>query len=209
MQEAEAIPSRQGGAYTRGMEHPDPDVRLMLRYREGDPGAFDSLYVRHKDGLYRYLLRLCPDRHTAEDLFQESWSKLIAARARYRPTARFSTYLYRIAHNCFVDHYRRLRSRGVEQDAGDAVLISPVADPDEQAERSLARAHLDRLLSELPTEQREAFLLREEGDLSLAEIGDITGVGTETAKSRLRYAYRKLREGFQALATGLEESDDE
>ncbi|MEJ2602113.1 MAG: RNA polymerase sigma factor [Gammaproteobacteria bacterium] len=178
----------------------DPDVRLMLRYRDGDVAAFDALYARHKDGLYRYLLGLTLDRDTAEDLFQEAWSKVIAARRRYRPSARFSTYLYRVAHHCFVDHYRRRRTRGREEDAGVAGLIAPEGNPAAETERAQARAHLQRLLGELPAEQRDAFLLREEGGLGLAEIAEVTGVGAETAKSRLRYAYRKLREGFAALA---------
>jgi len=178
----------------------DPDVRLMLRYRDGDATAFDALYSRHKDGLYRYLLGLCLDAATAEDLFQEAWSKLIAARHRYRPTAKFSTYLYRVAHNCFVDHYRRRRSRGREEDADAVTLPAREGDPGRETERALARDRLQRLLAELPTEQRDAFLLREEGGLTVAEIAAATGVGTETAKSRLRYAYRKLREGFAALS---------
>lgn len=200
MPDAEAIPPPRGVAYTGSMTPADPDVRLMLRYRDGDAAAFDALYARHKDGLYRYLLRLCLDPDAAEDLFQEAWGKLIAARRRYRPTARFSTYLYRVAHNCFVDHYRRHRSRGQERDADAAALPATDGDPDREAERALARAHLDRLLAELPTEQRDAFLLREEGGFSVAEIAEVTGVGAETAKSRLRYAYRKLREGFAVLA---------
>ncbi|NBC22332.1 MAG: RNA polymerase sigma factor [Gammaproteobacteria bacterium] len=187
----------------------DPDVRLMLRYRDGDAAAFDALYGRHKDALYRYLLGLCLDAATAEDLFQEAWGKLIAARHRYRPTARFSTYLYRVAHNCFVDHYRRRRSRGREEDADAVTLTARDGDPGREAERALARDRLQRLLAELPAEQREAFLLREEGGLSVAEIAAATGVGAETAKSRLRYAYRKLREGFAALsgAAGGREDD--
>jgi RNA polymerase sigma-70 factor (ECF subfamily) len=187
----------------------DPDVRLMLRYRDGDAEAFDALYARHKDGLYRYLLGLCLDAATAEDLVQEAWGKLIAARHRYRPTARFSTYLYRVAHNCFVDHYRRRRSRGREEDADAVTLTARDGDPGREAEHALARDRLQRLLAELPAEQREAFLLREEGGLSVAEIAAATGVGAETAKSRLRYAYRKLRAGFAALsgAAGGREDD--
>lgn len=200
MSETEAVSPAPRLQYTETMVPDDPDVRLMLRYRDGDAGAFDALYARHKDGLYRYLLGLTLDSHTAEDLFQEAWSKLIAARRRYRPTARFSTYLYRIAHNGFVDHYRRRRSRGLEQDADGAGLTATAGNPAAETERAQARAHLRRLLGELPAEQRDAFLLREEGGLGLAEIAEVTGVGTETAKSRLRYACRKLREGFAALA---------
>ena len=70
--------------------------------------AFETLYRRHNDALYRYLLRLCRNhRDTAEDLFQEVWGKIVKSRERYRPTAKFTTFLYRVAHNCFIDHLRR------------------------------------------------------------------------------------------------------
>lgn len=208
MPDADAVTPPRAVAYTGPMAPSDPDVRLMLRYRDGDATAFDALYRRHKDGLYRYLLRLCLDAATAEDLFQEAWGKLIAARHRYRPTARFSTYLYRVAHNCFVDHYRRHRSRGREEDADAVALTARDGDPGRETERALARARLEGLLAALPPEQRDAFLLREEGGLSVAEIAEATGVGAETAKSRLRYAYRKLREGFAPLAEDAGGRDD-
>ena len=69
----------------------------MLRYKDGDVAAFEILYRRHNDSLYRYLLRLSLNRDTAEDIFQEVWGKIIKARERYRPTAKFTTFLYRVA----------------------------------------------------------------------------------------------------------------
>ena len=83
------------------------DVSLMLRYREGDLEAFETLYRRHQDSLYRYLLRLSVNRDVAEDVFQDVWTRVIAHRERYAATAKFTTWLYRIAHNCCVDHWRR------------------------------------------------------------------------------------------------------
>ena len=79
----------------------------MLRYRDGDVAAFETLYRRHKDALFRYLLRLCHQRTAAEDVFQEVWGKIIKSRDTYRPTAKFTTFLYHVAHNCFIDHLRR------------------------------------------------------------------------------------------------------
>lgn len=207
MNDADAITGPVTITYTGAMSSSDPDVRLMLRYRDGDATAFEALYRRHKDGLYRYLLRLCADLETAEDLFQEAWGKLIASRRRYRGTARFSTYLYRIAHNCFVDHYRRQRARPPSQNAVDVERATADADPVRDTDRMLAREKLDRLLRALPEEQRDAFLLHEEAGLTIAEIAEVTGVGAETAKSRLRYAYRKLRKGFGDLAAGIENRD--
>ena len=79
----------------------------MLCYRDGDAGAFDALYARHKGGLYRYLLRQCREPAAAEELFQDVWMNLIRARARYTVQAKFTTYLYRLAHNRLIDHYRK------------------------------------------------------------------------------------------------------
>jgi len=80
----------------------DADETLMLRYRNGDAGAFGRLYARHKGSLYRYLLRQCGQPTVAEELFQDVWLKLIAARSGYAVQARFATWLYRIAHNRLV-----------------------------------------------------------------------------------------------------------
>jgi len=165
----------------------------MLRYRDGDVAAFEALYRRHNDALYRYLVRLCRHRDSAEDIYQEVWGKIINARARYRPTAKFTTFLYRVAHNCFIDHIRRNKRHTLTVD------IEPDHQPDTadstemQVERSLARRRLVRALRELPDEQRDVFLLHEEAGLSLNDIASVTGTNRETAKSRLRYAVRKLR----------------
>ncbi|NBR29496.1 MAG: sigma-70 family RNA polymerase sigma factor, partial [Betaproteobacteria bacterium] len=88
------------------------DEELMERYRDGDAGAFDLLYARHKGAVYRYMLRQCGDRGVAEELYQDVWMNLIRARAGYAVTAKFTTWLYRLAHNRLIDHYRS-RSGGV------------------------------------------------------------------------------------------------
>jgi RNA polymerase sigma-70 factor (ECF subfamily) len=169
------------------------DSALMLRYQDGDVAAFETLYRRHNDALYRYLLRLSLNPATADDLFQETWQKIIRARAAYRPTAKFSTYLFRVAHNCFIDHFRRVQRHGeIAEDDPDA-RIHPGESPESLAERSLARRRLHAALTEIPAEQRDAYLLFEEGGLGIEEIALVTGVNRETAKSRLRYAVGKLR----------------
>jgi RNA polymerase sigma-70 factor (ECF subfamily) len=191
---ARALSRHDGLEYARRMGDLPTDAALMLRYRDGDVDAFDLLYRRHNDGLYRYLLRLCLNRHTAEDLYQEVWSRVIKARRRYRPTAKFATYLFRIAHNCFVDHLRRnsriAAGSGVDP---DQLMDSSIATLEEQTERALLRRRLAVALEQLPDEQREVFLLVEEAGLSLDDIAAITGVHRETAKSRLRYANKKLK----------------
>lgn len=165
----------------------------MLRYRDGDVAAFEALYRRHNDSLYRYLLRLSRHPDTADDVFQDVWGKIIKARDSYRPTAKFTTFLYRVAHNCFIDHVRRnkrhvhleLYEPEQQPDPGEA--------PDELTERSLARRRLNAALLDLPDEQREVFLLHEEAGLSLEQIASVMDSNRETTKSRLRYAVKRLR----------------
>ena len=179
--------------YAAGMDHRADDSALMLRYRDGDVAAFEVLYRRHNDSLYRYLLRLCRNRDVAEDLFQEAWGKIVKSRARYRPTAKFTTFLYRVAHNCFIDHLRRNKRHANDIELLPESHSDPGEQPDALTERSLAKERLSRALMELPEEQRDAFLLREEAGLSLDQIAAVTGSNRETAKSRLRYAANKLR----------------
>jgi RNA polymerase sigma-70 factor, ECF subfamily len=186
----------------------DDDGELMLRYARGDLRAFETLYQRHRGGLYRYLSRQTRNPDAANDLFQEVWSKVIASRERYEPRAKFQTFLYRIAHNCFVDYCRRSTVRADisrdEPEDWQSSVPGPDGDrPDWRAEQAQALARYKAALSELPPEQRDVFLLYEESGLSLEEIAAITGVGPETAKSRLRYAVSKLRSAL-ATASGSE-----
>lgn len=177
------------------------DEALMLGYRDGDAAAFDVLYNRHKGGIYRYLLRQCRNAALADELFQDVWMNLIRARAAYTVQAKFSTYLYRIAHNRLIDHFRR-NDTGVSLDDESVSIAEPMAprsiEPEVSAESRQQAAQLLVLLDALPDEQREAFVLQQEGGLSIEEIAAATGVNRETAKSRLRYALAKLRQGMQA-----------
>jgi len=184
-------------AYAHPMGYIPEDSALMLRYKDGDTTAFETLYRRHNDALYRYLLRRCQHRDTAEDIFQDVWSKIIKARAAYRPTAKFTTFMYRVAHNCFIDHVRR-NKRHAHNIQLEPDLHSDTSElPDAIAERSLARERLLLALRDLPDEQRDAFLLHEEAGLSIDQIASVTGSNRETTKSRLRYAVNKLRNAIQ------------
>jgi RNA polymerase sigma-70 factor (ECF subfamily) len=185
------------------MNDADSDEDLMARYRDGDAQAFDALYRRHKGPLYRYMLRQCHTAAVAEELFQDVWMKLIHARLRYEARAKFTTYLYHLAHNRLIDHYRR-QSTGLplsyDDDPDDPLMERVADDPLQQPDNELARRRqaqaLMQQLAALPEAQREAFLLREESGLSLAQIAEVTGVTAETVKSRLRYALAKLRHGL-------------
>jgi len=180
-------------AYAQPMGHVPEDSALMLRYQDGDVSAFETLYRRHNDALYRYLLRHCRHPATAEDIFQEVWGKIIKARASYRPTAKFTTFMYRVAHNCFIDHVRRNKRHSNTTELEPDLHADTSDQPDTIAERSLAKERLVVALRELPEEQRDAFLLHEEAGLSIDQIASVTGSNRETAKSRLRYAVNKLR----------------
>jgi RNA polymerase sigma factor (sigma-70 family) len=174
----------------------DPsDESLMLAYAAGHVAAFEQLYARHRGPLYRFLARQLRNDALADELFQDIWQKVIAARASWRPDAAFSTWLFRIAHNRLNDHWRALKHRPPAPSDADE-RTAQVPDP-HTPERTLSefeqRRRLQLALDELPEDQREVVVLRLERELTLEEIGDITGVGRETVKSRLRYAMDKLR----------------
>jgi len=168
-----------------------PDEQLMLAYRGGDAGAFDTLYARHRIRLFRFVLRSIKVRGVAEELYQEIWMRVIEARKSYAPKARFTTWLYTIAHNHLIDHWRKRGLTLVALEGDEVASGSP--DPADQAQARESLARFAAALEALPPLQREAFLLHEEGGLSIAEIAAATGANDETAKSRLRYAMAKLK----------------
>ena len=177
------------------MQAEPTDEELMLAYGAGDLGAFQALYARHRGPLFRHLSRQLRDASLAEEVFQDVWQRVIAARERYRPEAKFGTWLFQIAHNRLADHWRGKQHRpDAPEDAHAAAERIPDPDgPERQLSAFEERRRLQRALEELPEDQREVVLLRLEQELSLEEIGEITGVGRETVKSRLRYAMDKLR----------------
>lgn len=174
---------------------PGGDEDLMLRYAAGDLDAFQGLYERHRGGLYRYFLRQC-NQSVAEELFQDVWARVVQGRKRYRPKAAFKTWLYTLAHNRLVDHWRREGTRPVEvRDDDYTEMAAPHANPGPQRLVDLRDCleQLLQLVSRLPDVQRQTFLLRHEAGMTLAEISAAMGTGAETAKSRLRYAMERLR----------------
>ena len=194
-------------------DEPDSDEALMLRYRHGDAAAFDALYARHRGGLFRFITRQCKARSHGEEIFQDVWMKLIEARGRYQVDAKFRTYLYTMARNRLIDYYRStgradlVLVETVDTDNLPETAASRVDEPHVRYEAKMQGAAILTLLQELPIAQREAFLLYEEGGLSVDEIAVATGITFEAAKSRLRYAVAKLREGLKpwaeaALAAG-------
>lgn len=180
----------------------ETDEALMLAWQAGDVAAFDRIYERHRGGVFRYLLRHCRDRATAEELHQDVWLKLIAARARFDAAARFTTWLYSVARNRMIDHWRRNSAQRLVSldDDGDGRGIGelledsdPAGNPQGAATVLQETALLVAALEALPAAQRDAFLLHVEGGLAVGEIAALTSTPDETVKSRLRYAYKRLR----------------
>jgi len=166
----------------------------MHAWCSGEETAFAALYARWRLRLYRYLAHQAP--READELFQDVWLRISAARSQFMGSARFSTWMFRIAHHRLIDHFRmHARHLLVEYDDESLGQIpaAPELDPLTCVQRQQAAAALLAAVQALPAPQREAFLLAEEGELSLDEIAQAMGVPRETAKSRLRYAQAKLR----------------
>ncbi|WP_256646855.1 RNA polymerase sigma factor [Thermomonas paludicola] len=172
----------------------------MIAWTAGDAGAFEQLYGRHRLKLYRYLLRQLRDNALADELFQDVWQRVIAARAGWSVPekaggAGFATWLYTIAHHRLGDHWRSLKYRPPAPADADERLarLADASTPERALSEFECRRQLQLALDGLPQEQRDVLLLRLEQELTLEEIGEVTGVGRETVKSRLRYAMDKLR----------------
>jgi RNA polymerase sigma-70 factor (ECF subfamily) len=203
------------------------DALLMTRYGIGDVASFEPLYARHKGPLYRYFVRQCGNADTADGLFQDVWLRVIKARERFEPKVPFTIYLYRIAHNCLVDHFRKsgqaltsasdtgqYRVEEIREPVAQEIdpafasgrwsLVEWEGDPAPGPGAALSDAErterLRTALETLPVEQREAFLLHEEAEMGLPEIAAVTGANAEAVKSRLLNALKTLRAAVGDLA---------
>jgi RNA polymerase sigma-70 factor (ECF subfamily) len=172
------------------------DESLLARYREGDGAAFEILYARHRQGLYRFLLGLSSKPELADEVFQETWLSLIRSNSQPQGRATFRTWLFQIARNRLIDHWRKNGARQPLHDSYDEqnhAVSDEANDPEQLFTLSRDSQRLDSALQTLPADQREVFLLRAHGDLDLAQIASLTEAPLETVKSRLRYAQQKLR----------------
>jgi len=175
----------------------DSDETLLRAYAAGDAGAFEQLYLRHKDGLYNFVLRSLTLHAVAEEIVQDVWMAVIDRAAQFEPgDATFRTWLYRIGRNKVADFYRRKVNQPTEElDTHDEQFAARQPD----AEKQMLVEQLLNALSELPEDQRVTFVLQQEG-FSHKEIAEITGVGSETVKSRLRYAKSSTRRRMELKA---------
>jgi RNA polymerase sigma-70 factor (ECF subfamily) len=188
----------------------ESDEALMLAYAHGDATAFERLYLRHKGPTYRYFLRHTSDRSAADELHQDVWLNVVRSRERYAAEARFTTWLYTIARHRLVDHWRARRGASFTS-LDDDETHSPsdcgmntdgradTADPLDRAIDAQSGQRLLAALTGVPGPQRDAFLLHVEAGLPIGDIAALANVPAETIKSRLRYAYRRLRAALEDL----------
>jgi RNA polymerase sigma-70 factor (ECF subfamily) len=186
------------------VEAADSDAALMRRYAAGDARAFEVLYLRHEMKVWRYLYRSVCNQATADELMQDVWFAVAQSASRYEPSARFTTWLFTLAHHRLVDRHRKAKSRGhtelplegVER-VIEQVAAAASADPLWQVQSKQSADALIAAVEQLPAEQRDAFLLQAEGEMSVEEIAAATGAGFEAIKSRLRYARLKLKQALR------------
>ena len=179
------------------------DEALMLAFSEGCLQSFNTLFERHKGSLYRYFLRNTQDPHLSEDLYQEVWSRIIKSAPDYQPKARFTTWLFTLAHNKLVDQFRHIKlvTQVVVEESEDTTELADIsACPESMALDFTSSQALKSCLKKLPALQLDTFLLKEEAGLKVQDIAEITGCQLQACKSRLRYAYQSLK---QCLTTKL------
>jgi RNA polymerase sigma-70 factor (ECF subfamily) len=189
------------------MNEPASDEVLMLRYKDGDLSAFEVIIEKHQQPLFSFVYRFCNDYHQAQDLVQDVFLRLVKMSRNYEPRAKFTTYLYTIAHNVCIDHIRRKKRRVTVSlsdpiDAENGMTLEETmkdgrANPQRDFQQKSFEQALHQAVEDLPPEQREVFLLREQQNLAFDEIARIVGCLPSTAKSRMRYALQSIREKLQ------------
>jgi len=188
----------------------------MLRYQRGDVAAFAQLVDRHESALFNFVLRYVRSGPSAEDILQEVFLRVVQNAADFKHEARFSTWIYSIARNLCIDHYRKLTLRNhdsFEQPRTDGQRSHADAAADAHFSASAERSAMSRELRELitravealPDDQREVFLLREVANLPFKEIAKLTDTPENTVKSRMRYALERLQEALHEFGNAAED----
>ncbi len=182
------------------------EQRLVARLRAGDPAAVDEVVNRYQQQLYAFILRLVHQRETAEDLFQETWIRVLRSLPSFRGEARFSTWLFQIALNLCRNLARQhARREFVELEEAGPLSEEPAVD----GERLLQARKLRKLVDSLPEKMREVVVLRYYHGFSDLEIAEIAELPAGTVKSRLHRATAMLREKIEATAGALSPANEE
>lgn len=176
------------------------DQQLVQAFLKGDESCIEVLINRHRTKVYTYILLTIKNQSLAEDLFQETFIKVIQSlrKNKYRDNGRFLSWVIRIAHNLIIDHFRKEKQlNAVSNDDTDLDLFNSQRFSEDNIEQLMVneqiRRDLRKIINELPDDQREVVLLRHFGKLSFKEIADHTGVSINTALGRMRYALINLR----------------
>lgn len=179
------------------------DEALMAGFASGNMQAFETLYKRHKDPLLRFFLRQMNNPSECEELFQDTWQRLIKHSKSYKNSAKFTTYLYHIARNRLIDHYR---SQGRQQEFTqsqegweDNTSVEPSAEPPQQLEHERSKQRFREAIEQLPALQREVVVMKFETGMTVNDIAEIVEEKPEAVKSRLRYGMDKLRHFLRDL----------
>ncbi len=211
MQRKRAVSNAKKNALDRDAYTSDEisDELLMARYQRGDRAAFALLVKRHKVRIYNFVLRQVRDPAVAAELAQDVFLRVVQRAGEFKHEARFSTWLYAVARNLCIDHLRKQRHRrhpsldaAPSSDAEGRTLGERIPDPhhgssvERAASASQVGESIVRAVDALPEDQKEVFLLREIGNLPFKEIAEVTGVGENTVKSRMRYALERLQQAL-------------
>jgi len=175
------------------------DAQLVQSFKEGHAAALETLIHRYKDKIYTGIFMLVKDQYTAEDIFQDTFMKIIRTirAGRYSEQGKFLPWAMRVAHNLCMDHFRKVRQQ-VNITLSDGTDLSEIlGSADDIASTSLEKRQthdsIRQLIELLPEEQREVIILRIYGDMSFKEISDMTSVSINTALGRMRYGLINLR----------------
>ena len=187
-----------------------PDSDLVLRAISGREDGFEELVRRYQRPIAAYVYRMVGDYDSALDLTQEVFIKVYASLERYRSEYKFSTWIYKIAHNAAVDHLRRYSTReqalvsDCEGTQYDLPIESNRPTPEQESERRERRAEIEAVVDQLPPAYRELVVLRHSHDLSYDEIAEVTALPLGTVKNRLFRAREVMRQHFlQRGITGI------
>jgi RNA polymerase sigma-70 factor (ECF subfamily) len=188
----------------------DADARLMLRFKDGDAGAFDQLFARHTHAMVNFAYRFVRNRQVAEELAQDVFLRVYEGAASYRVQSRFSTWLYRIATNVCLNEVRKPRFRTVHQplSIGDEPETGlPACEtgrgPDKFLERQAIVRVIREALDEIPEKQRTAFILNKYQEFSYAEVAEIMKISEKAVKSLIYRAREALAARLKPLMPEL------
>ena len=186
------------------------DRELVENYRNGDLASFELLVSRYQAQVYSYIMTLVKDRQLADDIFQDTFLKIIRTikAGVYKDEGKFVQFAMRISHNLVVDHFRKEnRIPTVESSSEDYNYLdnAPISDPsvEQNMINDQIQSDLRKMIDYLPIEQREVLRMRIYDDMSFEEIADITNVSINTALGRMRYALINLRKMMETNQMSL------